>query len=37
MPSLETLVSRFPPILGKRETKGNESGNGGKRKRLTLW
>ena len=32
MPSLESLVSRFSPILGKRETKGNETENGGKRK-----
>ena len=36
MPSLESLVSRFPPIHGKRETKGNQTGNGGKRKTAFL-
>ena len=36
MHSLETLVSCFTPIQRKRETKGNETGNGRKRKRLSL-
>ena len=33
----ESLVSCFPPIQRKRETKGNETGNGRKRKALSLW
>lgn len=32
----KTLVSRFHPIAGKRETKGNETGNGLETKRRFL-
>ena len=36
MQSLDILVSCFPPIQRKRETKGNQTGNGWKRKAPSL-